>query len=813
MKNLLILTSIFFCGTFSWSQTINNVTYLGNIFCDGESKTFVVEIDNSASNIYSVNIPTTSNNGNLIITQGSTTTPDSTNGTIEYFSFSATNYIGTISADQFSSGETIVLSLFDQSSLPIPGSNYNVSSFDIYGAVSANIDLTSINICSNGLPFDLSPYGTPTGGEFTWGSEQSNYFNPTDFYEDLNGMTPLVDYSVTNSVGCVGTTTTSFNFKAPPTVSITQINPTNCGSATASVEAVISSSTNPINVFWSTGLEENITNTSYISTVSNLSSGAYYCTVTDADGCKAVGTIKIGDADINVTDAITSETCWGANDGVIDLTVSGGGSVSDVFWSNGITTEDMTGHSGEYFVELHTTNNCNFYNTYVINGPDLNFMLNNVVPYDCINTGSQYINVSVSSSIGIQSIDWRDASNNQVATTATFTPPSPGVYTCTVTDNVGCSKSWDVTLPTNSDIDVNVNKVTKATCGNSDGAIDVDVINLGGGTPTFWQWSNGATTEDLTNVAAGTYTLEFQNSSGCSSFITVDVPNERPYQPQICLLTVDTSLTYNTIIWEKDPNQNIDGFKLYRETTTYSSFELVADIPTSLESVYVDNAASPLDRSWRYFITTYDGCGESYPSYVHKTIHTVANESQVAGTYDIVWDDYEGINYTSVDLWRYTDVNPTWTLVNSFSQGTHSTQDTPTDIIGLNYMVTFNLASTCTSTNKAQDWNSSRSNKTSKTSSFTPGGQTDVSVTEIDNQDGIISIYPNPTNQNLRIYIEKPETYSTIKVLNANGQLISTLKVNSTLTIIDLSSRSEGIYFIQLISDSQVITKKIIKQE
>ena len=132
---------------------------------------------------------------------------------------------------------------------------------------------------------------------------------------------------------------------------------------------------------------------------------------------------------------------------------------------------------------------------------------------------------------------------------------------------------------------------------------------------------------------------------GCKGYLTVNIQNVRPYQPQICLLTVDTSLVYNEIIWEKDPNNIVDGFNIYRETTNYGEFELVVSLPYAHESAYIDNAASPVDRSWRYFITTYDGCGESYGSFIHKTIHIVV-ESTNGTDYNLVWDDYEGITYS-----------------------------------------------------------------------------------------------------------------------------------------------------------------------
>ena len=820
MKKILISAFIITSG-FIQAQTIGSITFDGNIFCDGGTKTFVVEINNPLSLVYSIDLPTTSNNGNLMIyPSGNFPLPDSTNGTIEYYSFQAENYMGTITNDQMVSGETFDLSLLDGFSNSIPGTNYTVGPFDIYGAVSSAIDLSNVNICANGLPMDLSAYGIPAGGEFSWGNEQTNFFNPKAFYLESdaanNNNGASINYSVTNLAGCVGTTSSWFNFEIPPIVTVSSINSTTCGNATADAVANISSQNAPFNVFWSTGKEETVTG---ISQVNNLSSGAYYCTVTDNKGCNAVGTIKISDTDVNVTSVVNNETCMGTNDGLIDLTVTlgGGDVVSDVFWSNGITTEDMTGHKGEYSVEIHTANNCNYYDTYTLDRNQVNFSVVAATEYDCSIGGNSFINIDTSSTMGIASLVWKDASNVVVnsGNAPDINPPHAGVYTCTITDNYGCTKSWDITIGAFSDVDAYVVDVTKATCGNSDGAVDVVADNFAGEF-TYWQWDNGMTTEDLTNVPAGTYTLEYRGTANptCSGFITVEVPNERPYQPQICLLTVDTTTIYNTVIWEKDPNQNIDGFKVYRETTTYSEFEEVADVPFSDESLFIDNAASPVDRSWRYYITTYNACSESYPSYVHKTIHVVADDDGTGtGTFDVSWDDYEGLDYTNVNLWRYTEVNPTWTLVNTFANGVHHATDQPTDIVGLDYLVTFDLASPCTSTTvKANDWNSTRSNKTSKTSGFVPGGETGMGISDVDVQNGVISIYPNPTNQNIRIYIEKPETYKTIKVLNTKGQMVAELSVNNTLTIVDLSQFSNGIYFVQLISDTEVITNKIVKQ-
>ena len=66
MKKILISAFIITSG-FLQAQTIGSVTFDGNIFCDGGTKTFVVEINNPLSLVYSIDLPTSSNNGNLMI--------------------------------------------------------------------------------------------------------------------------------------------------------------------------------------------------------------------------------------------------------------------------------------------------------------------------------------------------------------------------------------------------------------------------------------------------------------------------------------------------------------------------------------------------------------------------------------------------------------------------------------------------------------------------------------------------------------------------------------------------------------------------
>ena len=96
-----------------------------------------------------------------------------------------------------------------------------------------------------------------------------------------------------------------------------------------------------------------------------------------------------------------------------------------------------------------------------------------------------------------------------------------GTYVVTATDGIGCTASSTVIVTEPADIFI-VGQVTNTGCVGGDiGAVD---ITVGGGTSPFtYLWSNSATTEDISGLAAGTYSVTVTDANGCTKSATFNV--------------------------------------------------------------------------------------------------------------------------------------------------------------------------------------------------------------------------------------------------------------------------------------------------
>jgi len=132
----------------------------------------------------------------------------------------------------------------------------------------------------------------------------------------------------------------------------------------------------------------------------NLGAGTYDYTVTDGNGCEVTGSADVIQVNGNITYTFTasSEICSNGT-GAIDLTPAGGTAPYTFVWSNGPTTEDITGLSaGTYTCTITDNGGCSI-TTSAISVTDLagTLSITNLIAIDetCSN-GLGSVDISVS---------------------------------------------------------------------------------------------------------------------------------------------------------------------------------------------------------------------------------------------------------------------------------------------------------------------------------------------------------------------------------------------------------------------------------
>lgn len=78
-----------------------------------------------------------------------------------------------------------------------------------------------------------------------------------------------------------------------------------------------------------------------------------------------------------------------------------------------------------------------------------------------------------------------------------------------------------------------------------------------------------------------------------------------------------------------------------------------------------------------------------------------------------------------------------------------------------------------------------------------------------ENKQATFTVYPNPTSQQINLEFEKAEN-RTITLLNILGKQIFQIKNNTSTTLLDVSHYPKGIYFIQVSTEKEMSSQKIV---
>ena len=206
--------------------------------------------------------------------------------------------------------------------------------------------------------------------------------------------------------------------------------------------------------------------------------------------------------------------------------------------------------AGQYEVTITDASGCEFgafrnpYNTNIdtiMSTPTFSLITGSDVA-NCTD-GKAWVSIGGGTSAPPYTYLWSDG-----ATTDTISGLTMGSYHVTVTDSLGCIATRNVYVSQSVTISV-YTTVTPATCLASNGAIIA--FGSGGHHPYSYLWSDGATTQGQTGIAAGNYYITITDSNGCigtgGSTVSVSSPITVTYTatPSSCTTPTGTAtLTY-----------------------------------------------------------------------------------------------------------------------------------------------------------------------------------------------------------------------------------------------------------------------------
>ncbi len=347
--------------------------------------------------------------------------------------------------------------------------------------------------------------------------------------EDLSSLcTGSFDITVTDDNSCTQSASYMINEPSEIQLAISASN-SNCSQSDGEVAVAATGGVPGYTYQWDDA------GNSTTATVNNLPAGTYNIVVTDNTGCTANGSATVNDQAGGSVDAVVdlNATCFGYCDGQASATMTGGTAPYTYSWStggNGTTETNLC--AGTHSIVVTDFVGCSTTDTITILEPGLLTLNTSETPVSCNGLCDGEAIVTISGGTTPYTIQWDDPSNQNTLTASGL---CTGTYTVSVTDNNGCSTSAPQLVSEPNALSINFTSPTfiggnHISCnGELDGQIDATPQ---GGTPAFtyaWTGPNGysSSTEDISNLEAGTYSLNITDNNGCAftDDITLTEPN------------------------------------------------------------------------------------------------------------------------------------------------------------------------------------------------------------------------------------------------------------------------------------------------
>lgn len=618
--------------------------------------------------------------------------------------------------------------------------------------LSALVTNVSCFAGNNGA-IDLTVTGGTSPYTYLW-STGSTAQDPTGL---INGQKTV---TVTDAHGC--TASTSWIVLQPTALTLTtNTNAATCA-ANGSASVSVSGGTPGYHYHWSSNNSDTL---SFIT----ASAATYHVTVTDANGCQALALATIAPAiQVAITDSITNVACYAGHTGAINLTVTGISPFTYV-WSNGPTTQDLNGLGwGTYSVTVTAANSCTATATFTVAQP---------APFTAQASGSDVLcygantgTATVMANGGTipYSYHWSNGATTNPAISLTA-----GVYAVTVTDAHSCTVQATATVQQPVILTAVMSSQQNVSCfGANNGSATVSAAGGTGNLNYIWNTSPVQTGPTANNVVAGTYIVTVSDANGCTTTSTAIITS--PSSPLL-------------VQWDaiQNPCNGMNN----------GSITVIASGGSSPYSYHWNDGVNGQIRAglWAgsYIVTVTDanGCttalGQTLNANPGFTIGLAATVNYCVGSNILLQADVTGGTWPYGYQWQL----PSWTTV-STSNGYEPTQGGIIRLIVVDDMGC--VDTTYTNVNL----------------------QSCTGIEDVMNEENV-KMFPNPISSGGTATIAMPNNIHEviINILNPLGQNVFHAKTEGTNYYINTSDWAVGTYMVQIATNDQSITKKLVVQQ
>lgn len=311
--------------------------------------------------------------------------------------------------------------------------------------------------------------------------------------------------TVTDDNNCTKTATYMVTQPAAIVITLVDLNHETCaGEDDGSITISATGGATPLFAEWSNG--------SIGFTITGLTPDVYSVTVTDNNDCTKTATYTVnagGTVEVDLVE-IHHVTCFGGSNGAIEVNATGGVIPYSYDWSNGVMGPSINGLvAGNYVVTVTDFNGCEIIEFYTITQPpSMNVTISQTSQNLCAGDATADLTASVTGGSSPHNALWSNGVTGLVNSNVVA-----GSYTVTITDAGACTATSTITVTDPAPLVVSVSTTDETASGANNGTA---TANAAGGTGAYtYVWSNGQTTQSISNLPPGTYTVTVTDMNGC----------------------------------------------------------------------------------------------------------------------------------------------------------------------------------------------------------------------------------------------------------------------------------------------------------